>query len=67
MFYKEFLLYLHRGEYKCAKQLVAEAPKIICSTRQYNQAKKSIQSWLRFIAFKIYKEYNYKKDLRRRT
>ena len=66
-FYKEFLLYLHRGEYKRAKQLVAEAPTLIRKTRQYNQAKKSVKSWLRFTAFKLYKEYNYKKDLKRRT
>lgn len=67
LFYKEFLLYLHRGEYKRAKQLVAEAPQLIRSTRQYHQAKKSISSWLRFTAFRLYKEYQYKKDLRRRT
>ena len=67
LFYKEFLLYLHRGEYKRAKQFVAEAPQIIRSTRQYNQARKSVRSWLRFTAFRLYKELNYKKDIKQRT
>ncbi len=67
LFYKEFLLYLHRGEYKRAKQVVAEAPQIIRSTRQYNQARKSVRSWLRFTAFRLYKELNYKKDIKQRT
>lgn len=67
LFYKEFLLYLHRGEYKCAKQLVAEAPQLICSTRQYNQAKKSVKSWVRFMAFRLYKEFKFKQDLRKRV
>ena len=67
LFYKEFLLYLHRGEYKHAKQFVTEAPQIIRSTRQYNQAKKSVKSWVRFTAFRFYKEISYKKDLKKRT
>lgn len=67
LFYKEFLLYLHRGEYKRAKQFVAEAPQIIRSTRQYNQARRSVRSWLRFTAFRLYKELNYKKDIKQRT
>ena len=67
LFYKEFLLYLHRGEYKRAKQFVAEASQIIRSTRQYNQARKSVRSWLRFTAFRLYKELNYKKDIKQRT
>lgn len=66
VFYKEFLLYLHRGEYKRAKQLVAEAPQLICSKRQYNQAKKSVKSWVRFMAFRLYKEFKFKQDLRQR-
>lgn len=66
-FYKEFLLYLHRGEYKQAKQLVKNAPEIIYSTRQYRQAKKTVSSWLRFVAFRIYKEFVYRKELSERT
>ena len=67
LFYKEFLLYLHRGEYKKAKEFVAEATRTICSTRQYHQAKKFVSSWLRFTAFRFYKEISYKKDLKKRT
>lgn len=67
LFYKEFLLYLHRGEYKKAKEFVAEATRTICSTCQYHQAKKFVSSWLRFTAFRFYKEISYKKDLKKRT
>ena len=66
-FYKDFLLYLHHGEYKRAKQLVAEAPKIISSTRQYNQARNSVKSWFRFTMFRLYKDFKYKQELKQRT
>ena len=66
-FYKEFLLYLHRGEYSKAKELVREAPKDIHSTRQYNQAKKAVSNRLRFYDFRVYKEFKYHQDIKQRT
>lgn len=66
-FYKEFLLYLHRGEYRKAKQLVNEASDAILSTRQYTQAQKAVSNRLRFSAFRIYKEFKYHQDIKQRT
>ena len=67
VFYKEFLLYLHRGEYKAAKQLVVHAPEMIHSMRQYRQAKDAVKSRLHFIAFRWYKEYKSTKEIKDRT
>jgi len=66
-FYKEFLLYLHHGEYKEAKNLVLSAPEIICNTRQYGQAKRMTRSRVHFALFRIYKHYANKKEINSRT
>lgn len=67
LLYKEFLLYLHKGEYKHAKQLVADASQLIQHTHHYCRAFKVVQSRFRFVLFRCYKEYSYYKDLKKRT
>lgn len=75
LFYKEFLLYLHNLEYRKAKELVRRASSLPSLQGgaggrlpvKVKQAKRFTSSWLRFTAFRLYKEYQYKKDLRRRT
>ena len=66
-FYKEFLLYLHKGNYRKAKQLVFQAPEIIHSMRQYKQANNAVKSWLCFTIFRWYKWYRNRKELKNRT
>ena len=66
VFYKEFLLYLHRLEYKKAKQLIAEAAAI-ADTPKVKQAKRFTKMWLHFVAAHYIKERAYKKDLNKRT
>lgn len=66
-FYKEFLLYLHRKEYRKAKQQISEVPEGISNSPKLRQAKRFTKSWLRFIAVHYIKEYNYRKDLNQRT
>jgi hypothetical protein len=66
LFYKEFLLYLHRGEYKKAKQLIANAAAIAHSAK-VKQAKDFTKTRLHFIAAHYVKELKYKKDLKKRT
>lgn len=65
-FYKEFQLYLHRKQYSCAKQLLKQY-KCINNQPHYSQALRFTRTWLHFLAFHYYKEYIYRKDLRRRT
>lgn len=75
VFYKEFLLYLHNLEYKKAKELVRRASSLPFFQEgaggrlpaKVKQAQRFTKSWLRFIAFRLYKEISYKKDLKRRT
>ena len=66
-FYKEFLLYLHKGDYRKAKQLVSQASEIIHSMRQYKQANNAVKSWLYFTIFRWYKWYRNRKELKNRT
>lgn len=67
-FYKEYLLYLHKWQYGKAKALLASAEE----TKAYNQphymqAKRMTRNRLRFIAFAMYKEWTYIKDIKKRT
>lgn len=66
-FYKEFLLYLHQKEYKKATRLIADVSSIIVSSAKVRQAKRFTKTWLHFTAAHIIKEYNYRKDLKKRT
>ncbi len=66
LFYKEFLLYLHRVEYKKAKHLISDAATI-AYMHKVQQAKRFTRTWLHFIAAHFIKEHKYKKDLKERT
>ena len=66
LFYKEFLLYLHRGEYPKAKHLISDA-SAIANMPKVRQAKRFARTWLHFIASHFIKEHKYKKDLKERT
>lgn len=67
VFYKGYLLYLHRFEYLKAKQLVSNAPAMIAGTLKYRQAVRFTHTWLHFVAFHFYKEYSYRKEISQRT
>lgn len=66
-FYKEFLFYLHRFEYKQAKRLTIEISAKIPNSAKLQQAKLFSKTWLHFIAAHYIKEHNYRKDLKQRT
>lgn len=67
-FYKEFLLYLHKWQYRKAQELLARAAQTkAVGQPHYLQAKRMTCSWLRFVAFAIYKELMYIKDVKNRT
>lgn len=67
-FYKEYLLYLHKWQYKKAKELLVRASQTkAVGQPHYMQAKRMTSGWLKFVAFAIYKEMSYKKDLKNRT
>lgn len=66
-FYKEFLLYLHRLDYKKAKQLINEVSANIPDSAKLRQAKRFSKSWLHFVVAHIVKERIYKKDIKQRT
>ena len=66
-FYKEFLLYLHQMDYKKAKQLIADVPGSIANSAKVKQAKRFTKTWLHFIVAHYIKEYNYHKDINKRT
>lgn len=67
LFYKEFLLYLHQLDFRKAKQLISGAPIGIVNSTKVRQAKRFTKTWLHFIAAHYIKEYNYRKDLRKRV
>ena len=60
-FYKEFLLYLHRLQYREAKQLMKRY-KHLAGEPRYCQAQRFMHSWLHFVAFHFYKEHAYRKQ-----
>lgn len=67
VFYKEFLLDLHRKDYRKACELVEHAPASIHRMPHWRQAMKAVRSKAHFMAFRFYKKVKNKKDLRRRT
>lgn len=66
VFYKEFLLYLHRMEYKKAKQLIMETTSI-GDMPKVKQAKRFSKTWLHFVTAHFVKERTYKNDIIKRT
>lgn len=67
-FYKEYLLYLHKWQYRKAKALLAHAAQTkAVGQPHYQQAQRMTRNWFRFVAFAIYKEFTYHKDIKNRT
>jgi hypothetical protein len=67
LFYKEYLLYVHRRDYAAAKQLIMNVSSIIADSAKVHQAKRFTRTWLHFIAFHLYKKYTDYKQLYQRT
>lgn len=67
VFYKEFLLDLHKWDYKKARELVEQAPISIRQMSHWRQASKAVKTKARFAAFHFYKHLKNKKDILRRT
>ena len=67
VFYKEFLLYLHKRQLNDARNLVAKYADVIPDSAKLKQAQKMTASKLRFKAFALYKSMCYKKELRKNT
>ena len=64
VFYREYLMYLHYGNFRKAKQLV-EACTL--HTPKVNKARKMTANRLVFQLFRCYKELSIKNDLKQRT
>lgn len=60
-FYKEFLLYLHRLQYRSAIQLM-DRYSHLAAQPHFRQAARSMRTKLRFVAFHFYKEYVFKRQ-----
>ena len=66
-FYKEFLLYLHKLDYKKAKQLIANGSVTLPNSSKIQQAKRFTKTWLHFFAAHCIKELNYRRNIKQRT
>lgn len=67
-FYKEYLLYLHKWQYRKAKALLTRAAQTkAVGQPHYQQAQRMTRNWFRFVAFAMYKEFTYIKDIKNRT
>ena len=64
LFYREYLLYLHQGDYRKAKQLSDDCKLHISKV---NKARKMTANRLVFILFRLYKMKSLKNDLKQRT
>ena len=64
LFYCEYLLYLHQGDYRKEKALIS-----VCkiNTPKVKQAKKMTANWLIFTMFRWYKKRSLIKDLKNRS
>ena len=66
-FYKEFLLYLHSGDYAKAKKLITDTPRVIANSAKLRQAKWFSKTRLHFMVAHYIKEYKYHQDIIART
>jgi len=66
-FYKEFLMYLHKMDYKEAKRLIAKVSANIPDSAKLRQAKRFSKTWLHFITAHYIKEYKHHNELKNRT
>lgn len=67
VFYKEFLLYLHQGQYGKARELVNKALPVIYHTLHYSQACRAVKTRAHFAAFHLYKRIVLNRDIKKRT
>lgn len=67
LFYKEFLLYLHRLSYKQAKELIAGADVVIKGSTKVRRASLFTQSRLHFLIAHLSKEYKIGRALVKNT
>lgn len=66
VFYKEFLLHLHRYDYGKAKELVNKAPATIRSSSHFRQAQRATRTRLLFWLFRYHKEIKTNKNIKKR-
>lgn len=64
LFYREYLLYLHQGDYRKAKQLINDCT---LHTPKVNKARQMTANRLVFALFRRYKMKSLKNDLKQRT
>lgn len=64
LFYREYLLYLHQGDYRKAKQLINDST---LHTPKVNKARKMTANRVVFTLFRWYKLRSLKNDLKQRT
>ena len=64
LFYREYLLYLHQGDYRKAKQLINDCT---LHTPKVNKARQMTANRLVFLLFRWYKMKSLKNDLKQRT
>lgn len=63
LFYREFLLYLHKFKYDAAKKMILKYSEKLEHSTKYIQSKKFTSSVPCFIFFHFYKEYSYRKAI----
>ena len=66
-FYKKYLLCLHKRQYVGAKDVISQYENKIPNSAKLKQAKKQTANRLSFMAFACYKDWVYKKELKKRT
>lgn len=67
LFYKEFLLYLHKLDYKRAKALIAAADPMVRESKKIRRAKSFTKSPLHFVFAHLSKEYKARRALDNKT
>lgn len=67
VFYKEFLLYLHKGQYRKARKLVINAPSLIHQTPHFHNAHRAVKSGFHFAAFCLHKQIVARRDIKNRV
>ena len=67
VFYKEFLQYLHKGQYWKARRLVNTAPAIIHQTPHFHNAHRAVKSGFHFAAFCLHKRIVARRDINNRS
>jgi hypothetical protein len=66
-FYKQYLLCLHKRQYVGAKDLISQYENEIPNSAKLRHAKRQTANRVSFWAFACYKDWVYKKELKKRT